>query len=230
MKSEYIEIATHLIAAIVAGSVIGLERSFHGRPAGFRTHTLVCLSSSLLMLVTMYQSTWLPGMSNVILQTDPTRMAQGIMTGIGFLGAGVIYKEHFSVRGLTTAASIWITAAIGILIGIGFYFPAILATALTLGILSVFRFAESRMVTESYAQYAVCFDRHDVMPEEELRDLLAEHDFGVANIGYRILHDRELFEYHMVIKTTDPSKMGPLAEKLRNQEKVREFRIEPSDG
>ena len=96
--------------------------------------------------------------------------------------------------------------------------------------MAVFRFAESRMVTESYAQYAVCFDRHDVMPEEELRALLAEHEFNVANIGYRILHDRELFEYHMVIKTTDPSKMGPLAEKLRKQEKVREFRIEPSDG
>ena len=72
-------------------------------------------------------------------RTDPTRMAQGIMTGIGFLGAGVIFKEGLSVRGLTTAASIWITAAIGILIGIGFYMPAILATVLTLSTLSLFR-------------------------------------------------------------------------------------------
>ena len=230
MDSDYIAIATHLVAAIVAGSVIGLERSFHGRPAGFRTHSLVCLASSLLMLVTLYQSDWLPGMSNVILQTDPTRMAQGIMTGIGFLGAGVIYKEHFSVRGLTTAASIWITAAIGILIGTGFYFPAILATGLTLGILSIFRIAEAKMVTESYAHHTIGFARHDTMPEQELRNLLTQHHFKVANLGYRILPDRDLFEYHMIIKTMDPHNMGPLAETLRTMEKVREFRIEPSDG
>ena len=96
------------------------------------------------MLVTLYQWTWLPGVPLDTVKTDPTRMAQGIMTGIGFLGAGVIYKEGATVRGLTTAASIWLTAAIGILFGIGFYFPAILATACSLGILAVFRWFEAR--------------------------------------------------------------------------------------
>jgi putative Mg2+ transporter-C (MgtC) family protein len=73
------------------------------------------------MLVTLYQSEWLPGVPLETVKMDPTRMAQGIMTGIGFLGAGVIYKEGATVRGLTTAASMWLTAAIGILFGIGFY-------------------------------------------------------------------------------------------------------------
>ena len=73
------------------------------------------------------------------IRIDPTRMAQGIMTGIGFLGAGVIFKEGLTVRGLTTAASIWITAAIGILVGIGFYFAAVLGAVATLVMLSVFR-------------------------------------------------------------------------------------------
>ncbi|MCB1989759.1 MAG: MgtC/SapB family protein, partial [Burkholderiaceae bacterium] len=132
LNNDNIQIIIHLISALTAGGIIGLERSFHGRPAGFRTHALVCLASSLLMLVTMYQSRWIPGIALETIRTDPTRMAQGIMTGIGFLGAGVIFKEGLSVRGLTTAASIWITAAIGILMGIGFYMPAILATALTL--------------------------------------------------------------------------------------------------
>jgi len=126
MDTDFIIITIHLVGALTAGGIIGLERSFHGRPAGFRTHTLVCLASSLLMLVTLYQSKWLPAMPIDTIRVDPTRMAQGIMTGIGFLGAGVIFKEGLSVRGLTTAASIWITAAIGILIGVGFYFPAIL--------------------------------------------------------------------------------------------------------
>ena len=132
MEQEY-TMALHLLGALGAGALIGLERSFHGRPAGFRTHTLVCVTSSLLMLVTLYQSEWLPGVPLETVKMDPTRMAQGIMTGIGFLGAGVIYKEGATVRGLTTAASIWLTAAIGILFGIGFYFPALLATAFALG-------------------------------------------------------------------------------------------------
>jgi len=84
------------------------------------------------MLVTVYQWRWFTPLVSERVSFGSTRMAQGIMTGIGFLGAGVIFKEALSVRGLTTAASIWITAAIGILAGIGFYFPAIVATMLTL--------------------------------------------------------------------------------------------------
>src|SRR4030088_2191819 len=133
-----------LLAALGAGALIGYERSYHGRPAGFRTHALVCTASSLLMLVTVYEAHWMRA-TTALVQIDPTRMAQGIMTGIGFLGAGVIIKEGASVRGLTTAASIWITAAIGIMAGVGFYFPVIIATALTLGTLSMFRWIEARM-------------------------------------------------------------------------------------
>jgi putative Mg2+ transporter-C (MgtC) family protein len=114
MTDEHLMILEHLLAALCAGGLVGLERSYHGRPAGFRTHALVCVASSLLMLLAVYQSSWLPAANQETFRTDPTRMAQGIMTGIGFLGAGVIFKEGLSVRGLTTAASIWITSAIGI--------------------------------------------------------------------------------------------------------------------
>src|SRR5947209_20157298 len=133
-----------LLVALGAGAAIGFERSYHGRPAGFRTHALVCTASSLLMLVTVYEAHWMRAATGLV-QIDPTRMAQGIMTGIGFLGAGVIIKEGLSVRGLTTAASIWISAAIGILAGIGFYFPMVLSVVLTLGVLSLFQMLESRM-------------------------------------------------------------------------------------
>src|SRR5438876_6973808 len=141
-----------LLVALGAGAAIGFERSYHGRPAGFRTHALVCTASSLLMLVTVYEAHWMRAASALV-QLDPTRMAQGIMTGIGFLGAGVIIKEGLSVRGLTTAASIWITATIGILTGIGFYFAAGLGTVATLGTLSVFRCIEGKMPAESYSNF-----------------------------------------------------------------------------
>jgi putative Mg2+ transporter-C (MgtC) family protein len=226
--TEYIIISLHLLSALLAGGLIGLERSFHGRPAGFRTHALVSIASALLMLVTVYQSEWMTATPLEAIRTDPTRMAQGIMTGIGFLGAGVIYKEGFSVRGLTTAGSIWITAAIGILFGIGFYFPAILSTVLTLGILSIFRHIESRMPSQLYAHHHIKFDRDNVMTEEQLRDLMAKYDFSIAHVDYRLLSEGEYFEYRMVIRTTDPTSAPRLASYLCALPQVREFRISPT--
>ena len=139
LSGDYLDMGLRLVAALAAGGIIGLERSYRGRAAGFRTHALVCVASCLLMLVTVFESYWIASIAASRVVIDPTRMAQGIMTGIGFLGAGVIVKEGLTVRGLTTAASIWITAAIGILTGIGFYVAAGLGTVLTLGTLSVFR-------------------------------------------------------------------------------------------
>ena len=111
MGHDELVIIGRLTGALIIGAMIGFERSFHGRPAGFRTHALVCLASALLMLVTVYQLHWMTEVPIDTIRADPTRMAQGIMTGIGFLGAGVIFKEGLTVRGLTTAASIWIQSA-----------------------------------------------------------------------------------------------------------------------
>ena len=221
---DSVVIVVHLIGALVAGGVIGLERSWHGHPAGFRTHALVCLASSLLMLVTLFQSKWLPGIPMEAIRMDPTRMAQGIMTGIGFLGAGVIFKEGLSVRGLTTAASIWITAGIGILMGIGFFFPAVLGTILTLGVLSLFRVIENKLPRQSYAQYYVSFDRNKIMPENEVRKLVADYGFEIATMSYRVT-ETGLFEYRMDIRTTDPGRASGLADVLRKMESVRAFRL-----
>lgn len=228
MDADSLTITIHLLGALFAGGIIGLERSFHGRPAGFRTHALVCLASSLLMLITLYQLKWLPGVPLDTVRTDPTRMAQGIMTGIGFLGAGVIFKEGLSVRGLTTAASIWITAAIGILIGIGFYFPAILGTALTVGTLSLFRWIEAKLPSHFYAHHFVRFDRDNAMPEPELKQFVMDNGFTIANMSYRLSDDGFWFEYRMVIRTINPANISAFAAALRTMENVRAFRISPT--
>ena len=223
----YKEIARHLLFAMVAGGLIGLERSYHGRPAGFRTHTLVCLASSLLMLVTLYQGVWFEQTSKGNVTMDPTRMAQGIMTGIGFLGAGVIFKEGLTVRGLTTAASIWITASIGVLMGIGFYFPAVLATALTLVALVVFHRVERFVPSHTYAQLNVRFDRLKAMPEADLRQLLKEHGFTIANLSYR-LEDGDAFEYRMMLRTMRMKNLAVLARTLGTLKVVEQFRLSPT--
>lgn len=228
MTNEYLEICIRLASALVIGGLIGLERSYHGRPAGFRTHTLVCMASAVLMLVTVYESQWFTSGRLERVVVDPTRMAQGIMTGIGFLGAGVIMKEGLSVRGLTTAASIWITAAIGILVGVGFYFPAGLAAALTLGTLSTFRWIETRMPAQFYAHFMVRFQRTAAIPEAELRKLVADHGFTIANLNYRLTNEGRHFEYRMVLRTLDANNAQSLSETLNRSESVLEFRIAPT--
>ncbi|MBX9810599.1 MAG: MgtC/SapB family protein [Burkholderiales bacterium] len=228
MNDHYLEIGVRLLIALVIGGMIGLERSYHGRPAGFRTHALVCVASSLLMLVTVYEGQWFaPGkMERVVV--DPTRMAQGIMTGIGFLGAGVIMKDGLSVRGLTTAASIWITAAIGILAGIGFYFPAAVTTALTLGTLSMFRWIEARMPSQFYAHHMIRFPSDAPMPEMRFRQLIADHGFSIANLSYRMSGEGKYFEYQMVIRTQEQDNTRRLSETLSKMDSVLEFRISPT--
>jgi putative Mg2+ transporter-C (MgtC) family protein len=228
VNSENLEIVFRLVAALAAGGIIGLERSFRGRAAGFRTHALVCLASSLLMLVTVYEHQWFATQGGSRVVVDPTRMAQGIMTGIGFLGAGVIVKEGLTVRGLTTAASIWVTAAIGILTGIGFYFAAGISVVLTLGTLSVFRWIEGKMPTELYANFTVRFARDAVMPEPALRELVARHGFSVANLNYRLLGEGGHFEYRMVMRTLKSDNVRSLSEVLNANRAVIEYRISPA--
>jgi putative Mg2+ transporter-C (MgtC) family protein len=227
-NDNYAAIALHLVIALAAGAIIGLERSYHGRPAGFRTHALVCLSSCMLMVLTVYQDTWFSSFSLQQANVDPTRMAQGIMTGIGFLGAGVIMKEGLTVRGLTTAASIWITAGIGIMIGIGFYFPAGIATALTLIVLSVFRWIERKMPIEFYANLTVAFARNAALPEEELRSMVERKGFVIANMNYAVTGDGLTFEYQMVIHSPQRDRTRDLSLALNALPSIKAFRISPT--
>jgi putative Mg2+ transporter-C (MgtC) family protein len=228
IEPEPFVIALRIVGALVIGAAIGLERSFHGRPAGFRTHALVCTASALLMLVTVYQNEWMTQVNIEAIRTDPTRMAQGIMTGIGFLGAGVIFKEGLSVRGLTTAASIWMTASIGILVGIGFWFPAIFGTIASLLVLGAFRIIETKMPSEFYAHYHVRFRRDAVMDEEALRRMIAGHGFTIANIHSRLIEEGRLFEYRMVIRSRNKAAAQELAQHMLELPDVVEFRISPT--
>jgi putative Mg2+ transporter-C (MgtC) family protein len=227
LSADHIEMVLRLLAALAAGAMIGYERSYQGRPAGFRTHALVCTASSLLMLVTVYESMWVHTAPDSV-RLDPTRMAQGIMTGIGFLGAGAIMKDGLSVRGLTTAASIWITSAIGILAGIGFYFPLVVSVIITIGVLSFFRWIEARMPTQAYYQFDVRFMRDAGLDEAALRDLLTGMHFSVANFSHRYDGEGGVRRHGMVLRTTDRTGVQRLVDTLEGHAAVLEFRIAPT--
>lgn len=228
MERELARIVACVGSAWLAGSLIGLERTFHGRPAGFRTHALVCLASALLMLVTTHQWQWIGGVPLETVRTDPTRMAAGIMTGIGFLGAGVIFKERLTVRGLTTAASIWITAVLGILYGVGLFLPAALGTGAVLGTLAVFRWMEDRMPTQLYAHCSVRFGREHVPGEEELRAMVCAEKAEVASLSYHLVDHGRAFEYAMVIRSFRRASFEALARRWRQDPSIVEFSIAPT--
>jgi putative Mg2+ transporter-C (MgtC) family protein len=134
-------IILHLAGALALGLLVGYERSYHGRAAGMRTYGIVCMASAALTIIGAYPHAWYgahvgdmvrPSVAAVMSAAgpDPTRIIQGVVTGIGFLGAGVIMREGFNISGLTTAASLWSSSVIGILIGIGFYMAAIMMALL----------------------------------------------------------------------------------------------------
>lgn len=136
------DIVLRIIIAGVLGGAIGIERESINRPAGLRTHILVCMGSTLVMLTSLLLFDRYSALVNI----DPTRLGAQVISGIGFLGAGTIMREGLNVKGLTTAASIWIVGCIGLAIGCGFYLGAILATVSSIIVLLFFSKAERLLI------------------------------------------------------------------------------------
>jgi putative Mg2+ transporter-C (MgtC) family protein len=220
--SEY-ELMLRPLAALLAGALVGLERSYRGRAAGLRTYALVCLGSAVLVAFADELSRGPTGGVG-----DSTRVIQGIVTGIGFLGAGVILKEGFSVRGLTTAASIWVISAVGIVIGAGSYALGAIATLMTLALLSILRKVEDRMPAQSFVHCNLSFRRDEISDEDWLRKLVAEHGFSITELSYRLEGKAGRFEYKFVMWSVDSHASRNLSRTLLTLPNVVDFRISPS--
>ncbi len=132
------QIIMRLTLTVVLSGMIGLERQLHKRTAGLRTHILGSLGSCLIMLTSLYVFDIYKEIAN----PDPARIAAGVITGIGFLGAGTIIREKEGVRGLTTAASLWVVAGVGLAVGCGFKRAAVYTTVIAVIVLFFLRFAE----------------------------------------------------------------------------------------
>jgi putative Mg2+ transporter-C (MgtC) family protein len=164
------EIALRLVVAAALTGLVGLEREWRERAAGLRTHTLVGVGSALFTLVSAYGfNEFLVGNTNVV-RTDPTRIAAQIVTGIGFLGAGAILRQGLTIRGLTTAAGLWVAAAIGMAVGAGYYSAALLGTGVVLFGLGPLRWAEGYIVARRRASGRL---EVDLRPDQPLAPVLA---------------------------------------------------------
>ena len=142
MLSDY-QIVVRLVLSVVLSGFVGLERQLHRRTAGLRTHILVSLGSCLIMLTSLYVFDIYKNVASI----DPARIAAGVITGVGFLGAGAIINERGGIKGLTTAASLWISSGLGLAVGCGFYFAAAVSTVLTLIVLFFLRYVEGILIS-----------------------------------------------------------------------------------
>lgn len=223
-------LAWPILGAMVAGGLIGAERTYHGHPAGFRTHILVCLTSCVLMLAAMHQSTWaftaLPGQNVVI---DPTRMSHGLLTGIGFLCAGVIFREGFSVFGLTTAASLWVTSAIGVLFGVGMLDLALLGAGATLSVLAILRLLDARLPHMGVMDVVLRWQRGRQPPEKEVRALLLARGMKPVRIGHVMCENGALHEHHMKVKGPAPLDVDGLVRALDAEPGLAGFSVLPRE-
>lgn len=219
--------AVPIAGAIIAGALIGFEREYRGRPAGFRTHILVCLASALLMLAAVNQVGWMRDTSAEVIRIDPVRMAHGILTGIGFLCGGVIFRHGLSVHGLTTAASLWITSALGTLFGVAAYGLAITGTVATLIVLAALRWCDDRFPSRRLVDVAIRYRRDQAATEKEFRQAMKEMHFRVTGVSHRMTDHGQVIELVTTLHASSKTDVSALATALQEDARVVEFSIAP---
>lgn len=199
LESYELAIFVKILLAAVAGAIIGLEREVHGRPAGLRTHLLVAAGSCLMIIVSeafFLKYGDLPGTS--VVRIDPSRVAAQIITGIGFLGAGVIIKEGLIVRGLTTAASLWMVAGIGMAYGMGMLTVGTIGTAISLFSLLFLKKLEPRIKKDRYLHLTVTATAvPDVYPQ--LEKVFSENNLRMTDIEADLDIEKNLIIYRLVL-------------------------------
>jgi len=164
--------------AVLCGGLIGIERERAGKPAGFRTNTLICFGSTLYMLVSEFI---LERMGAT--QSDPTRIAAQVVTGIGFLGAGTIIQSRGTISGLTSAATIWVVAGIGLLVGAGFPWLALLGSVLTVATLNILHRIEPRLLGKChFVGCNIIYVDDGGRTRSEIASLLSEHDIDITKL------------------------------------------------
>ena len=220
----------NLFGALVLGLMVGYERSYHGRAAGMRTYGLVCTASCALVVISGYPGFWYGGHWAIVgaPPPDPTRVIQGVVTGIGFLGAGVIMKEGFSISGLTTAASIWASSAIGIMVGVGFYGAAILLAVLSASCMTLVSRLENLLPSRPAVAITLGFRSGFVPQDEVLKRASLARGYEIAWGTLRIEETDGRPEWRFVAVALNKDKgssLPDLASELSNFEGVERFTL-----
>lgn len=218
----YLDLTIRILVALLLGGIIGFEREMNNHAAGFRTHILVCVGSATIMLLSIY------GFGDFIhepnVRMDPARLAAQVITGIGFLGAGAIIRTGSYVSGLTTAASIWVVAGIGLCAGAGFYYGAVLVTFLVL--ISLFLFQKwEKYILRKYRQHEMniqMLDRQQILGQ--IIEELGQQDIQICELVVQSNRkdegDQETITVRLSVKLPRENKIANAISKIYNFEDV----------
>jgi putative Mg2+ transporter-C (MgtC) family protein len=225
--SANIIVFLNLLGALLLGLVVGYERAYHGRAAGMRTFGLVCMASCALTVIGGYPGSWYGGHGTLLVSPDPTRIIQGIVTGVGFLGAGVIMKEGLSISGLTTAAAIWASSATGVMVGIGFYAAAILLALMSAACMILVSRLQMALPSRQAIAVAVQFRKNFEPREDVLRRMATERGYDIAGGSISIDYKDGKPEWHFVAVSTkrNQEKISDLARELAHFDGVESFHL-----
>lgn len=193
------EMIFQLLLSALLGGLIGLEREMHARAAGLRTHILVATGSTLIMIISQYMFTlYQDQTASTIVRLDPARIAAMTITGIGFLGAGTIIQSKEIIRGLTTAACLWIIAAVGLAVGCGLYLPALTTCAVALCALHLLHHVEHFLKRDWYRELVVLTDNKNHFPS--LEQVLTAHQIRIIKVGCDAHLQSDEITYHIDLK------------------------------
>jgi putative Mg2+ transporter-C (MgtC) family protein len=222
---QHLELLTRLLVGTLLAALIGYERHLHGRPAGLRTHLLVGLASTTFMLVSTQFVYFQHYTKDDLIAVDPSRIAASVVTGVGFLGGGAILRTGLNVQGLTTAAGLWLVAAIGLSAGAGMYSICVASTALGVIALTVLRRFERKEDALLGRKITLALDE-TAPPLPVIIAALGQHDISVAPIEYERLLDEGRVQVTLQARVS-PTTSEDLLAVLESQPGVRRVRIEP---
>ncbi|KWU24746.1 MgtC/SapB family protein [Burkholderia cenocepacia] len=221
-----LELAVPLLLSLVCGGLIGAERAMNGRAAGIRTYALVCFASSMLMAICAHPHLWagVAGTRGV----DAGRLVQGIVTGMGFLGSGVIVRDGVNIKGLTTASALWVVAAIGVLIGSSFYLGAVISTLMTLIVLRASHLLEHFVPKTRYTQVTLEIDP-SLIHENDVLEMFSAARCKVKETFYEFSKDAEKkLRFTFTVRTVQKGAERAVAEALATRPGVLRFRLSPA--
>jgi len=211
-----------LIFSFFVGTLIGVERETHNQPAGLRTHILICIGATLIMLLSIY----IPQVFTDFQNGDPGRIAAQVVSGIGFLGAGAILKFGANVKGLTTAASIWTIAAVGLAIGAGMYLVSAIAVGIILFALTVMDLFEKRIFKERTLKKVEMMVRKKNSDINRYKKMFEDMDISISSSGFERNLSEATDKLTFIVGLTRKTDIQELANRLESAEGVVSFTIE----
>ena len=216
-----LESVIKILMALVCGGLIGYEREFKNRPAGLRTHILVCIGAALVMVVAQFMYN-----NNASGNIDTTRLGAQVVSGIGFLGAGTIIRERFGVKGLTTAASLWAVACIGIAVGSGYYLIAGITTLVIIGSLVLFRKLEKVMKIKSEKAKIKITAAMVKDIDSTIKKIIEEGGYAVSGMKFVKNSDSSQVTFSIDVSVADEDSWEAISKNLYDNESVYRAEIE----